>query len=248
MDRWINGTTDLGQIAVRLALTFAFCLCMSFCIGLYSQNAALKQELVARDAVSAQANEDLDAAFSGIYETLELISNRYRVISDTHVRTQHYTKPHTTFQKLCPECADLGGVKKEGIAWVPAARLETLYEIERLARGFPKVAIPEDVPEPPIDVLEELKSVGFLLKSHSSFSYTLLQAEMYTNHYAKKHSHPIPGLKGFGNCPECIALYEKQTTDVQPIPKKRYEELLKLERDRKGLRAALDFPEKSHGK
>ena len=236
MDRWINATTDLRQIAFRLAITFVICLCMSFCVGLYSQNVALKKELAAHTT----ENAELDAAFSGIYNSLELVASRYRIISDTHMRTQHYTKPHTSFQDLCPECGDLWGKKKKDIVWVPAARLAALREIERAALGRPKVLPAPEEAEPPIDVEEELRSIQFLLKAHASFAYTLLQTEMYTNHYAKKHAQPIPGLQGFGNCPECIDLYTRQTEATRPLSKARYEILLSIEKDHQ-------TPKKFHG-
>jgi hypothetical protein len=56
-----------------------------------------------------------------------------------------------------------------------------------------------------------------------------MQAEAYTNHYAKKHKHDIPGWEGLGNCPECIELLKRQTTPTQPISKKQHEKLLKIE-------------------
>jgi len=217
---------------------------MSFCVGLYSQNVALKNELAAHTA----DNDELDDAFSKIYNTLELIASRYRVISDTHLRTQHYTKPHTSFQDLCPECGDLWGTKKGGIVWIPVARLKTLRDMARVTRGLPASPFPIEEAEPPINVEEELASITLLLESHASFSYTLLQTEMYTNHYAKKHAHPTPGLQGFGDCPECIELYAKQTTAVQPISKIQYETLLKIEKDYKAAGAVLSIPNKSHGK
>jgi len=216
---------------------------MSFCVGLYSQNVALKKELAAHTT----ENAELDSAFSKIYNTLELIASRYRVISDTHLRTQHYTKPHTTPQRLCPECGDLHRVQQADVVWVPEKRLATLRETARIVRGLPELTSIEEE-EPPIDIAEELASISFLLESHASFAYTLLQTEMYTNHYAKKHAHPIPGLAGFGDCPECIELYTKQTTAVQPIPKSQYETLLKIEKDHNASGAGLSTPNKSHGK
>jgi len=202
---------------------------MSFAVGLYSQNVALQRELAERPTTAT--NDELDKGFSDIYTTIGLISSRYRVIADTHMRTQHYAKPHTTPQHLCPECGDLRRVMREGIVWVPAARLKLLRAMERTSAGMPAdMFVTNDPPDPLIDVVEELDSVLFLLKTHASFSYTLLQAEIYTNHYSKKHAHPVPGLKGFGDCPECIALYEKQMALTQPISKARYETLLQVEK------------------
>jgi hypothetical protein len=107
--------------------------------------------------------------------------------------------------------------------------------------GRPKEVPALEEAEPPIDVEDELNSIRVLLKGHASFAYTLLQTEMYTNHYAKKHAHPIPGLQGFGNCPECIALYTKQTEETRPISKDHYETLLRIEEDQQ-------TPKKSHGR
>ena len=67
------------------------------------------------------------------------------------------------------------------------------------------------------------------MKSQSSFSYSMLISESYLLHYSKKHDHSIPGGRNFGECPECIALRDKQTTITHPISKKRYQELLELE-------------------
>ena len=197
-------------------------------MGLYFENASLKQKKIVDDAVPTD-NAVLDAKFTEIYENLEIISTRYRTISDTHIRIQHYTKPHTTYQDLCPECGDLWGKKKEDVVFLPTDRLNELREIERITLGLPKEPEEPEEPEPPINVVDELESILLLIKSHASFAFTLMQTEAHTNHYAKKHKHDIPGWEGLGNCPECIELLKRQTTPTQPISKKQYEELLKIE-------------------
>jgi hypothetical protein len=80
--------------------------------------------------------------------------------------------------------------------------------------------------EPPVNIETELTSLLLILKSQSSFVHSLTQIEENTNHYIKNHMHISPGR--IGKCPECIELYEKQTTLTQPISKKRHEELLKI--------------------
>jgi hypothetical protein len=154
---------ELRQIAFRLSIVFVICLCMSFAVGLYSQNVALQRELAERPTTAT--NDELDKGFSDIYTTIGLISSRYRVIADTHMRTQHYAKPHTTPQHLCPECGDLRRVMREGIVWVPAARLKLLRAMERTSAGMPAdMFVTNDPPDPLIDVVEELDSVLFFLR------------------------------------------------------------------------------------
>ena len=212
------------QIAINLMLTFVACLIVSICIGLAAKNVQLQERAYVD-------NEMLDKKFTTIYESLEVIADRHRVIADTQLRTQHYSKPHTSFQDLCPECGDLWGKQKKDVVFVPVGRLAELRQAERDKLG--NVLAPpsaEEGDEPPIDIEEELDSVIHLLKSHESYSYTLMQTETYTNHYAKKHDHPVPGVLGFGNCPDCIALRNKQTTQTQPISKTRYDHLLRIEK------------------
>jgi hypothetical protein len=220
-----------NQIAMNLMLTFVFCLIMAVCVGLAAKNAQLQQQNGFLQERVPVDNETLDKKFTAIYESLEVIAQRQRVIADTHLRTQHYVKPHTSYQDLCPECGDLWGKKKKDIVFVPVDRLAELREAERVSLGgvFTPFSVEEEEAEPPIDIAEELDSVLQLLKAYESYSYTLMQTETYTNHYAKKHDHLIPGLQGFGNCPDCIALRSKQVTPTQPISKSRYDYLLRIE-------------------
>ncbi len=219
------------QIMCRLSLTFLFCILSSFAIGMYGKARHLELQ-------AEQNNAELSEQFTDIYQTLAQISDRYHVIADTHLRTQHYVKPHTEYEDLCPECGDLRGIKKDDIAFVPIDRLDELRQIERAANGKPALVLTgeeEEEEEVIVDVPYELSSIQVLLKSHKAFTYTLLQAETYTNHYAAKHPQEVPGLKSFGDCPECIALHERQTTVTHPIPKKRYDDLLQIEREFKVL-------------
>jgi hypothetical protein len=217
------------QIFMNLTLTFGVCVLTSVCIGLIAKNAHLQQQNDFLQERVPVDNETLDKKFTSIYEALELIADRSRVVSDTQLRIRHYVKPHTSYQDLCPECADLWGKKKKDIVWVPEERMKELREAERISLGN-VLAESSAVEEPPIDISEELDSVLVLLKAHASFVYTTMVTEAYTNHYAKKHEHSVPGGRGLGNCPDCIALYDKQTAHTEPISKAHYERLLHIEK------------------
>ena len=196
--------------------------------GIFGGAKLLTDDLVAMN--TALINGEIDAYFTG----------------GTYTASPARLDGATNIRGITPNTGPVGG--KGGIVWIPVARLKTLRDMARVTRGLPASPFPIEEAEPPINVEEELASITLLLESHASFSYTLLQTEMYTNHYAKKHAHPTPGLQGFGDCPECIELYAKQTTAVQPISKIQYETLLKIEKDYKAAGAVLSIPNKSHGK
>jgi hypothetical protein len=220
--------------SVNIALFWLSCFIIAaaniwFLVDYRSKTKEL-QELKNRTGVDKQL---LDKKFNTIYETIEKSNIRQRITADNQIRNLHYTIPHTFFHRLCPECAELWGKKKEDIAWVPEKRLAELREIERIALNKPKPKPEPEEPEEPYNIGQELDSIIHLLKSQSSFNYTMLISESYLLHYAKKHDHPAPGGRYFGECPECIALRDKQTTVTHPISKKRYQELLEIESKQK---------------
>ena len=206
-------------IMLRLFTTFIICLSISFNIGFYSQHVVLEQRRAANNIM-------LNDKFTKIYETLEAISAKYNIVADTSMRVQHYAKPHMVYQDFCPECGDLWGKKKENVIFVPIDQLSKLYEMERIVLNLPEQIKLSPELEPPVNIETELTSLLLILKSQSSFVHSLTQIEENTNHYIKNHTHISPGR--IGKCPECIELYEKQTTLTQPISKKRHEELLKI--------------------
>ena len=229
-----NARHNLNIILKSLFWISCFILALAnlFLLVDYRAKTEELQELKDRTGVDQQL---LDEKFNTIYKAIEKSNITQRITADNQIRNLHYTIPHTSFHKLCPECAELWGKKKEDIAWVPEKRLAELREIERVALNKPK---PKSEPEEPeiYNIGQELDSIIHLLKSQSSFNYSMLISESYLLHYSKKHDHPIPGGRNFGECPECIALRDKQTTITHPIPKKRYQELLELEATTKAFK------------
>lgn len=224
-----------SAIPFRLFVTFVICLLGTFCIGLFAKNTSLEKELAANFS-NAEPVED---KFSKIYNILELLSSRNQIISDTHVRTQHYVKPHTTMQKFCPECGDIFAPKNSEVLWVSEQRLNELRRIEGIVSGKPfKPTVFIQEPEEPIGIGAELDSIITLLEGQASFTFTLMLTEMHTNHFIKKHNYPAPS--GFSDgypvgCPECRDLYKKQTEPAEVILRTRYRELLKIENNYKNV-------------
>ena len=212
------------------SLFWVFCFVLIFAnlllLADYYTKTKELQELKDRTGVDQQL---LDEKFTTIYKIIEKSNITQRITADNQVRNLHYTIPHTSFHNLCPECSELWGKKKEDIAWVSEKRLAELREIERIALNKPKPKSEPEEPEELYNIGQELDSIIHLMKSQSSFSYSMLISESYLLHYSKKHDHSIPGGRNFGECPECIALRDKQTTITHPISKKRYQELLELE-------------------
>ena len=230
-------------IPFRLFVSFVISSLCVMCIALRAKNISLEQTL----AANFSNDESIADKFSKIYETLELISSRNHIISDTHVRTQHYAKPHTSFQSLCPECQDVYGSRSAKVIWVSADRLADLRRVEGLVTGKPLKA-PElqqdQEPEELISIADELDSILVLLNGQASFSYTLLLTEMHTNHFIKKHNYPAP--RGFTDnktvgCPDCSALYKKQTEPSEAILRARYSELLEIENNYKNSGGGRTF-------
>jgi len=218
------------------SLFWVFCFALIFAnllllVDYYTKTEEL-QELKDRTGVDQQL---LDEKFTTVYEIIEKSSITQRITADNQIRNLHYAIPHTSFHKLCPVCAELWGKKKEDIAWVSEKRLAELQEIERIALNKPEPKSKSE-PEELYNIGQELDSIIHLLKSQSSFNYSMLISESYLLHYSKKHDHSVPGGRNFGECPECIALRDKQTTITHPISKKRYQELLELEATTKASR------------
>ena len=225
----ISRDSTKSAIPFRLFVSFVISSLSVFCIGLFAKNVSLEKEL----ALNFSNAEPVEDRFSKIYNILELISSRNHIISDTHVRTQHYVKPHTSRQTLCPECGDIYAPENSKIMWVSEERLAELRRIEGIATGKPfnpTIFIQE--PEEPIGIGDELDSIITLLEGHASFTSTLMLTEMHTNHFIKKHNYPAP--RGFSGgypvgCPDCRDLYKRQTEPSEAIFRTRYTELLEIE-------------------
>lgn len=233
----ISRDSTKSAIPFRLFVSFVICSLGVFCIGLFAKNVSLEKELAA-NSFSRNFNnaEPVEDKFSKIYNILELLSSRNHIISDTHVRTQHYVKPHTSRQTLCPECGDIYAPKNSKIMWVSEERLAELRRIEGIATGKPFnptifIQEPEE-PEELIGIGDELDSIITLLEGQASFTFTLMLTEMHTNHFIKKHNYPAPSgfLDGYPvGCPDCRDLYKRQTEPSEAIFRTRYTELLEIE-------------------
>jgi len=172
----------------------------------------------------SKANPNVDKKFEEIYVEIQKTGEYMYGLSDTAVRNSHYSKPHTTYHRLCPECADLWGKKKEGIVEVPVDRLK---ELRSLSSPSQSGQAETDQPVEVLTIEEELDSILLLLKQQQSHLYTNKYTAEIQYHYLKKHKHPKPGIEG--GCPECIALRKKQTTKMEFISKQEYERLLETE-------------------
>ena len=172
----------------------------------------------------------IDTKFEEIYTEIQKTGEYMYGLSDTHIRSMHYIKPHTSFQDLCPECADLWGKKKEHVTEIPADRLKELRSIKRqsLSLPIPESQAPSTEPVVELTVEEELASILTLLKQQKSHLYTNRYTAEIQYHYLKNHKHPKPGIEG--GCPDCINLRKKQTEEVEFIPTKEYNELIQLEK------------------
>ena len=232
----VDISQDITKSAIpfRLFVSFVISSLSVFCIGLFAKNVSLEKELAANSFSRNFSNaEPVEDKFSKIYNILELLSSRNHIISDTHVRTQHYAKPHTSATRLCPECGDIYAPKNSKILWVSEKRLDELRRIEGIVVGKPfKPTIFTQEPEEPIGISEELDSIITLLEGQASFTFSLLLTEMHTNHFIKKHNYPAPAgfVDGYPvGCPDCRDLYKKQTEPAEAIFRTRYTELLEIE-------------------
>jgi len=166
-----------------------------------------------------------------IYLTLSSTAAYESIVSDLQVRNFHYARPHTRMHRLCPECTDVFGKNLGEVLFIPETRFDELIELERAHNGVRRVvkrAAQEE--DEPLDVLAELEAVLFLLRAHKTIIFGLMTTAEFEYHYAKKHDHPQPGGVGFGRCPECIKLRKRQTTPTRAIHRKRYAQLLALEK------------------
>lgn len=171
-----------------------------------------------------ETDTDIEKRFEKIYIEIQKTGEYIYGLGDTAVRNTHYSKPHTTYQDLCPECADLWGKKKEGIVEIPLERLE---ELRSLSSPSQPDQAQRDEPAKTPTTEEELDLILLLLKQQQGHIYTNKYTAEIQYHYLKKHKHPHPGIEG--GCPDCIALRKKQTTETRFISKQEHEKLLKSE-------------------
>ena len=182
-------------------------------------------------AAVSENQSEADAKFEEIYVVIKNTGDHIRQMGDINIRNLHYVKPHQSFKRLCPECADLWGKKKESIVEVPVDRLKKLRAIRREALSLPPLSDQSNNDEPVkiLTTVEELDSILLLLKQQQSHLRTNKHTMEAQYHYLKKHTHKHSGVTG--NCPDCIKLRIKQTQETGFVSKKEYDELIKLEKE-----------------
>ena len=209
--------TNKTQTIIAFMIPISFGFFIGLLLARYSNPIAI---------ASGDKTITADTKFEEIYVTIQKTGEHIYGLGDTAVRNSHYSKPHTTYQDLCPECSDLWGKKKEGVVEVPVERLAVFRDLSSPSQSG---QADSDEPVKTPTTVEELDFILLLLKQQQSHLYTNRYIAEVQYHYLKKHKHPKPGVEG--GCPECIALRKKQTTTTEFISRSEHEDLLKREQE-----------------